>query len=243
MDGGRVLEGILLDLEGAGYSWEVYAIPACGVGAPHRRYRVWIVAHNNDIGCERDGGSRGWREGFEDDDRVAADPKSRRRSVWPSENGGSCEGEINAFGNEVDVRSSPDHAREGLEGIGIGRGVDKEGWKEPDGYGSECDSAFSHAERTGLERRERVHESACPAKPDWSEHWLEVAARLCRVDDGIPAGVDGIGELPAEQKAKKKSAGRSHRLEALGNAIVPQVVYEIFMAINEYEKASPHLHP
>lgn len=46
MDGGRVFAGILADMENAGYSTEVYLIPAIGVGAPHRRDRVWIVAHS-----------------------------------------------------------------------------------------------------------------------------------------------------------------------------------------------------
>lgn len=66
----------------------------------------------------------------------------------------------------------------------------------------------------------------------WPEHWLSVATRLCRVDDGLPTGVDGTRDLPAT--AGKKAKGKSHRLEALGNAIVPQVAFEIFEAINNY---------
>ena len=50
-------------------------------------------------------------------------------------------------------------------------------------------------------------------EPDWQENWIEVATRLCRVDDGVP--------------------NRVHRIKALGNAIVPQVAYEIFKAIDE----------
>lgn len=49
-----------------------------------------------------------------------------------------------------------------------------------------------------------------------STSWYEVATRLCRVDDGLPSWVDGH---------------RTARLKALGNAIVPQVAYEIFEAI------------
>lgn len=344
MDGGRVLEGILLDLEGAGYSWEVYSIPACGVGAPHRRYRVWIVAHNNDTGCEREGSSRGWREGFENDNRVIADSGMQHGDV-PVQQRGQYTSENTDVGG-----SSPDNAREGLEGVGVRRGVDKEGWKEPDGYGSECYRAFSHSECKGLEGRERVQEPTRSAKPDWSEHWLKVAARLCRIFNGLSRELDeninnekrtfaSGQDLPClwhrfQQEAFRveirgrytvfepevlfavlwkhfrKSEGsdnllfeseevqgaflrnvwevrkpgcspqrweyqeqyaiehsnalsqlshdialdgleskkafnknRKNRLEALGNAIVPQVVYEIFMAINEYEKTSPHLHP
>jgi len=48
----------------------------------------------------------------------------------------------------------------------------------------------------------------------WNEDWLEVATRLCRVDDGLPKRLD-----------------RTHRLKSLGNAIVPQVAAEIMQAI------------
>ena len=41
-----ILDAVLSDLEGMGYSWETAIIPACAVDAPHRRDRVWIVAHS-----------------------------------------------------------------------------------------------------------------------------------------------------------------------------------------------------
>ena len=47
MDSGRVFNKILADLEDSGYSTEAFIIPAVGVGAPHRRDRVWIIAHSN----------------------------------------------------------------------------------------------------------------------------------------------------------------------------------------------------
>ena len=46
MENGRTLEGILLDLENENYTPEIYNIPACGVGAWHKRERIWIVAHS-----------------------------------------------------------------------------------------------------------------------------------------------------------------------------------------------------
>lgn len=39
------IEGICQGLEQAGYSVQTLVIPACAVGAPHRRDRVWIVAN------------------------------------------------------------------------------------------------------------------------------------------------------------------------------------------------------
>ena len=49
---------------------------------------------------------------------------------------------------------------------------------------------------------------------EWDQNWLEVATRLCRVDDGLPRRLD-----------------RNPRLKALGNAIVPQVAEQIMIAI------------
>lgn len=39
------LEQVLSDLEAEGYAVQAFLIPACGVDAPHRRYRVAILAH------------------------------------------------------------------------------------------------------------------------------------------------------------------------------------------------------
>jgi len=47
------LDTVLSDLEGAGYSYETLVIPACAVNAPHRRDRIWIIAHTADNRCNR----------------------------------------------------------------------------------------------------------------------------------------------------------------------------------------------
>jgi len=56
---------------------------------------------------------------------------------------------------------------------------------------------------------------------EWQENWLEAATRLCRVDDGLPRQVD-----------------RVNRLKALGNAIVPQIAFELMKAIMEVQDVS-----
>jgi hypothetical protein len=64
-------------------------------------------------------------------------------------------------------------------------------------------------------------------RADWSKDWIEVATKFCRVDDGLPARLDGF-EL-------SKSAHRIERLKGLGNAIVPQVAREIMTMIKATE--------
>lgn len=40
------LSGVLAEVEAVGYEVRVFGVPACAVGAPHRRERYWIVCRN-----------------------------------------------------------------------------------------------------------------------------------------------------------------------------------------------------
>ena len=42
------LDAVLSDLENEGYSCRPFVVPACAVDAPHRRDRVWTVAHSGE---------------------------------------------------------------------------------------------------------------------------------------------------------------------------------------------------
>lgn len=60
-------------------------------------------------------------------------------------------------------------------------------------------------------------------RPSWEKNWVEVAAELCGVDDGLPVELDGFKLTKAKHRAEQ--------LKAYGNAIVPQVAIEILKAI------------
>jgi DNA (cytosine-5)-methyltransferase 1 len=48
---GMVFERVCADLEDARYKVQSFVIPACAIGAPHRRDRIWIVANaDNETG-------------------------------------------------------------------------------------------------------------------------------------------------------------------------------------------------
>ena len=49
------LDAVLDDLDALGYTCTTFVVPACAVGAPHRRDRVWIVAHATGLGLAGQG--------------------------------------------------------------------------------------------------------------------------------------------------------------------------------------------
>jgi DNA (cytosine-5)-methyltransferase 1 len=86
-DGQDWVDGVRADLEDAGYACRHVVLPACGVDAPHQRYRTWWVADGyglvGDRECPRLEGHSGddddaWRWSIEDRPTASA---GRRRAV------------------------------------------------------------------------------------------------------------------------------------------------------------------
>jgi DNA (cytosine-5)-methyltransferase 1 len=64
LDGGRHFEKACSDLENLGYEIVPLVLSACAFGAPHKRQRVWIVAHASGIRLRaRDEGQDGRKDG------------------------------------------------------------------------------------------------------------------------------------------------------------------------------------
>jgi len=137
-NGGLVFEEVQADLENEGYEVQPYILPACGVNAPHQRYRVWFVAkHSDSIGQKR---------------RVYK--KQSKNAIWKQ---------------------------------------------------------FSKSN---------------PRFNKWNS-WQNFPTQypVCNGNDGLSNRLDGIAF----------SKWRSESIKAGGNAIVPQVVLQIFKAIERYE--------
>ena len=210
------LEQVLSDLEGEGYETQSFIIPACAVNAPHRRDRVWIVAHASPTGTRGEGGkttdekrrtSENRGEGIRQGDREACTsgitPTNSHAPDTKSKNDrgylrGKEERQIPEPGNSIEQGTIADTSSERLQ-RNICRQFGGISDKIETSQGSESCGIFSENKQ-------------------WQEPWIEVATRLCRVDDGLSRGMD-----------------RVNRLKALGNAIVPQVVVPIMQAIKRIE--------
>jgi DNA (cytosine-5)-methyltransferase 1 len=49
-NGGVVFDEVQADLEAEGFTVLPFLLPACGIDAPHRRDRIWFIAHSASIG-------------------------------------------------------------------------------------------------------------------------------------------------------------------------------------------------
>lgn len=74
---GLVFEQVCADLEAQGYQVTPYLLPACGVNAPHERYRVWFIAHRTNARTQE---VREWQDGVLSD-RAITDTGSIRSRV------------------------------------------------------------------------------------------------------------------------------------------------------------------
>lgn len=213
-----VIETICRDLEREGYAVQPLLIPACAVGAPHRRDRIWFIARlvthpNRDrcrnwtneqkliSECERkDDYCNGCKDGittYSDGDRHKAREEGERAE--------SCGREY--FPQSEKWRDAPERFY-GLDGFSR---IAADPYGKRQIYGND----------QGPERWEKPDERF---KTQYSSSIWEkfpTQSPICSGDDGLSGRLDGI----------TFSKWRQESVKAYGNAIVPQVAYEIFKAI------------
>ena len=84
-NGGMVFEEVCADLEAQGYAVQPFVLPAAGVGAPHRRDRVWFVAYSQHLRLEHGAQSKSIAEsGTKTRQRTAGHAAPKSWSGFPS---------------------------------------------------------------------------------------------------------------------------------------------------------------
>lgn len=197
------LDKICADLEAEGYSVQPIVIPACAIGAPHKRDRVWIIAHRSDPRAETMQQKR--------KDRVlsAGSPTYSHRSGQRNRQNQQkpftrCKSTANlgarrqkrTLANSLRLRSNQVHQKVQFQ---VADGT------KPYSIGMQRNASNS------INKEENY----------WKD--FPTQSPVCRGNDGIPFDVDSLTiSFPK---------WRQESIKAYGNAWVPQVAYEIFRAI------------
>lgn len=201
-----VVETVCRSLEQEGYSVQPIVIPACAVGAPHRRDRIFFIAYCSDA---RTKSVQREREDGVCQFEIVTNPQcTRRKQVQQEIQLGQSDGNsINCTGNEWNASNSNPKR---FPTFGFTSSVNKEEWANENRCPMQSSCNVGRASRT-----------------DW---WKEFPTQspICRGNDGLPFDVDSL-TIPFTK-------WRQESIKGYGNAIVPQVVLEIFKAIEEVEQ-------
>jgi len=235
-NGGLVFDEVQTDLEAEGYEVQPYVLPAVSVNAPHRRDRVWFVAYFKNNRC-----GRGSYKECEVRERSFTNSESKWTREQSSENTGRQD---RRFDNDGKIQSSTDtqDIQRNTEyyqckcGCKFEYDLGKYGC--PNCCGANIAKLITDTSTEGLqggkltgtpekkakERGEQSPRSATKLHKitDWQN--FPTQSPVCDGDDGLSSRLDGI-TFPK---------WRNESIKAGGNAIVPQVVYQIFKTIEQY---------
>jgi DNA (cytosine-5)-methyltransferase 1 len=254
--GRGILFRIIGELEQIGYSVQTFVIPACAVNAPHRRDRVWIVAHTNagrehgerttgtDEKCERPAGRRFAPEQWNENWLEVATRFCRVDDGLP---------ERLYFLNGLGYTPSKGDDYEESDDTETEPKICESVWKEMRKVWSEWLSKQAPCQDAEEGDNDSLRPVPCKGTPkEWdapSEEAEELrgmwqrfyAAPFQEAQDLFPELLERIREIERKKKVGcslnlSKAGHRVERFKALGNAIVPQVAEQFMRAIKSTEE-------
>ena len=225
------LQRICSDLESHGYAVQPVLVPACAVGAPHRRDRVFIVARRvtTDPVSSGEGTPRKSEEPESSGSDKHQQPSERRAATERLDRLHAVLRHATDTSCECSQRLRPEQSE-------VGRAQQEQSGGRS---GEDChDQSFADYYRKRLERWYDCEEERPGQAEDrpvgfvnednriaGNSRWLTFpsVSPVHRGNDGLPFDVDSL--------TISFGKWRTEALKAYGNAIVPQVMYEIFRAI------------
>lgn len=205
-----VIETVCRNLEQEGYSVQPIVIPACAIGAPHRRDRIFFIAYRSDTRAEsmqRERENRVYRS------EIAAYPDGERCDNW----GNHWQKRPVYHDEEWNAqKDKPEWAERKCWTCKIGSVITDTN----DQRFQECNISPSGEEprfNSRLHHKTRLDWRNFPTQPP-----------VCRGNDGLPFDVVCL--------TISLTAWCTGSIKGYGNAIVPQVMYEIFKAIETIQE-------
>jgi len=246
------LDQVLADLESEGYATRTFIVPACGVNAPHRRDRLWIVGY-----AEHDGSSTSKIRGSNTQDARGASQGQIQTKQSSGASGRKDDGSLHQ--DMADTQSIGRGGRNSSERGTGERNVQSEEQgrssvgRETERRSEPCRENVADTNGNGKERnqptdgkRRWVNQSSADVANSSGEgsqgrlsgrsgsEWQSFMGQSGRGSSTYgQSGEDWWAVEPNIRRVAHGIPRRMDRIKGLGNAIVPQIAMNIGLAIKE----------
>ena len=223
---------VLGDLAESGADAEWNCVPACALGAPHERDRVWIVAHANGVGrCAGEAGEVQSRRSVRDEHGIGEGPAHGRPDIESRASGGAADAPHAAAasgarlpgGEATKITFAGGDAEYAPDAESDRRGPGRAG-RPPDSFARIRDAARRNAADPYGARLSFGQGFGGDARPE-----REAAQR----DAGQALGQSIWPDEPALLGVDDELPARLDRTKALGDTVVPLIPQLIGEAIKE----------